>query len=269
MHSMRWYIRRCVSFVVNKPRKSWQMFIKPQGELVDQTSDCPNWKALGICSHCVAVAQSNSCLQEYINFFRKSKHLPSITQLLLTGLPGGVGNKGNRVSRKRKREEIQDRVTISIHKESTTKQSPPATSSTTQTVTSYAYSTAATTSGYMYSNASSVPCDSVMQGPSGSYLPYSPVMYPHHQPHPHPMSMQFSTGIGDIRVQSPTQWSAPYWPSHHTYPSYSETEFRPCFCTGNISVCNGCRNKFDKKAKSLGPVFQSTVYTLPVGQDPK
>ena len=31
--------------------------------------------------------------------------------------------------------------------------------------------------------------------------------------------------------------------------STSETEFRLCVRTGNISVCNGCRNKFDKKAK--------------------
>ena len=98
---------------------------------------------------------------------------------------------------------------ISIHKESATNPSPPVTSSTAQTVTSCDYSTATTTSGYMSSNASSLPYDSVMPGPSGSYLPYSPVMYSY-QPHPHPMSMRFSTGIGDIRVQSPTQWSAPH-----------------------------------------------------------
>ena len=96
-------------------------------------SDCPNWKALGICSHSVAVAQVNACLAEYTDFIRRSKHLPSVTQLLLTGLPGGVGNKGNRVSRKRKREEINDRVALStVHKS----QDRPAATLTNQPVTS-------------------------------------------------------------------------------------------------------------------------------------
>jgi hypothetical protein len=112
-------------------------------------------------------------------------------------------------------------------------------------VTSYDNSTT-TTCGYM---ASSLPYDPAIPGPSRRYLPCIPAGYPQYQPHPHPMSMQFNTGIGDIRVQSPTPWSAPYWPPHHTYPSYTETECRLGFRTGNISVCNGCRNKFDKQAK--------------------
>lgn len=41
---------------------------------------------------------SNDHLQEYIDFFRRLKNLPSVTKLLLTGLSGGIGNKGNRVS---------------------------------------------------------------------------------------------------------------------------------------------------------------------------
>ena len=69
-----------------------------KGGRISCDNDCPNWKSLGICSHCVAVAQSNSCLQEHTDFFRRSKHLPSIMQLLLTGLLGGLGNKKNRVS---------------------------------------------------------------------------------------------------------------------------------------------------------------------------
>ena len=60
--------------------------------------------------------------------------------------------------------------------------------------------------------------------------------------------MQFSTGIGDIWVQSPSQCLAPYWPPHHTCSySHSETEFHLCFRTGNISVCDGCRINLTKR----------------------
>ena len=60
-------------------------------------SDCPNWKSLNICSHCVVVAEMNSCLPEFIDYYRKSKHLPSITQLVLTGVSSGIGKKINRI----------------------------------------------------------------------------------------------------------------------------------------------------------------------------
>jgi hypothetical protein len=65
--------------------------------------DCPNWKSLGICSHSVAVAQVNGSLKEFCDHYRKSKRLPSMSQLLLSGMPSGMGNKRNRVSRKRKK----------------------------------------------------------------------------------------------------------------------------------------------------------------------
>lgn len=75
-------------------------------------ADCPNWKSLGMCSHCVAVAHVNGILEGYLNFYLKSKNLPNLTQLLLTGLPSGVGNKGNRVSRKRKWVEVNSRIPL-------------------------------------------------------------------------------------------------------------------------------------------------------------
>ena len=76
------------------------------------TIDCPNWKSLNICSHTVAVAESNNCLLEYIDFYRKSKHLPSSTWLVLTGLSTGIGNKGNRVSHKHKSIEVTDHIPV-------------------------------------------------------------------------------------------------------------------------------------------------------------
>lgn len=134
--------------------------------------------ATGICSYCVAVAQNNSYLQEYTDFIRRSKHLPSVTKLLLTGLPGGVGSKGNRASRKRKCEDIKD--CVALHSDSGANCSYQAAASTTPTVTS-----CATTSGYTHLNATSLPYDPVMPGLSGNCLPYdygsATCMHPHHQ----------------------------------------------------------------------------------------
>ena len=67
---------------------------------------------MNICSHSVAVAHANDSLREFCNLYRKTKHLPSITQLVLTGIPSGIGKKGNRVCRKRKREPERTRVPL-------------------------------------------------------------------------------------------------------------------------------------------------------------
>ena len=75
-------------------------------------------------------------------------------------------------------------------------------------------------------------------------------MYPHH--FVNPMSMNFSTSIGDIDVQTPTQLAGPPpppWspPRQASWLPSSHGDFRLCYRTGNISVCNGCRNRFEKK----------------------
>jgi hypothetical protein len=44
--------------------------------------------------------------------------------------------------------------------------------------------------------------------------------------------------------------STPYHFATSSTPSVSNaSEFRSCFRSGNISVCNGCRNRFDKDAQ--------------------
>ena len=62
--------------------------------------DCPNYKSLGVCSHVVAVAQHNHSLQDFCDYYTKLKCVPSVTRLLLTGMPSGIGKNGNRVSKK-------------------------------------------------------------------------------------------------------------------------------------------------------------------------
>ena len=59
------------------------------------------------------------------------------------------------------------------------------------------------------------------------------------------------THSGDINVHRPAL--PPFTPSaFYSTPSMpaSNLAFRLCFKSGNISVCNGCRNRFDKHAES-------------------
>ena len=161
---------------------------------------------MGICSHSVAVAHLNGSLNEFCNFYRKSKCVPSITQLVTTGIPGGVGKKGNRVSRKRKHEPVSSRVPLVVP-------------------------VGATSSGFL-----SIAGPSAVSGltlrPFGSLAPanFSPVT----------QSMQLSTNQGDIHIQSPNQSNSPYSYMNVASPQSYEV-FCLCFRTGNISICNGCR----------------------------
>jgi len=66
-----------------------------KGGRVSCDSDCPNWKSLNIYSYCVVSAETNNCLCEFVDYYRKSKSLPSVTRLLLTGVSSGVRRKGN------------------------------------------------------------------------------------------------------------------------------------------------------------------------------
>ena len=68
---------------------------------------------MGICSHTVAVAHVNGSLKEFCTLYRKSKRAPSVSKLLLSGFPSGIGDKGNRVSKKRKHEPESCRVFLS------------------------------------------------------------------------------------------------------------------------------------------------------------
>lgn len=51
----------------------WPHLVKcGKGGRVSCDSDCLNWKSLNICSHFVVVAEMNSCLPEFIDYYRKS-----------------------------------------------------------------------------------------------------------------------------------------------------------------------------------------------------
>ena len=62
--------------------------------------ECPNWKSMGICAHCVAAAETCNKLSEFIAWYKKSKKAPSLSKFAEATMPKGRGNKGNACSRK-------------------------------------------------------------------------------------------------------------------------------------------------------------------------
>lgn len=65
------------------------------------TCDCPNYHSLSICSHTVAVAEVNGKLEQFVEWYCKSKKSPSLSRLALKDIPKGCGRKGSKPPRKR------------------------------------------------------------------------------------------------------------------------------------------------------------------------
>ena len=72
--------------------------------------DCANYKAFGICSHVVAVANVTDLLPAFLNTFQKQKKVPNLTNLAMVGMPKGRGYKGGKPPRKRTKTNPEIRV---------------------------------------------------------------------------------------------------------------------------------------------------------------
>ena len=68
-------------------------------------ADCMNYKSLGLCSHTVAVAESDNLLADFLTYFQKANKKPSFTALSLHGVPSGCGRKGSTAPKKRRKQE--------------------------------------------------------------------------------------------------------------------------------------------------------------------
>lgn len=227
-------------------------------------SDCPNWKALNICAHSVAVAELCHKLPEFVEQFKKSKKPPSLTKFADVTMPKGRGNKGNAASRKRKvSTPIETRVDNPLWSSASGEELPTLSVSQTNSV-------------QLPVQASSQPvqCNTVQYGtdtpawsfPSTQFSP-SPVWPPYdpslgsppyfYQRYPPPSSSYVSP--------SPTPFPQPF-------PPHPSSPFSLCKLGGNISVCAGCRNKY---SKSAGPPEDMCIkhqewreYTSPGSQVP-
>ncbi len=143
-------------------------------------------------------------------------------------LPTGIGKKGNRVSKKRKTEEVTTRIPLS------TIQTPGS-------------------NHLLFSNHIIVMA--IING-LHPHLLCTPQVGPHPHllctiqvgPHPHPLLCQLHTIQVGPHPHPLCHLHTIQLGCHHIILSPLTQEFKLCFRTGNISSCNGCRNKFAKKA---------------------
>ena len=191
-------------------------------------SNCPNWKAMGICSHTVAVAEVNKKLQQFLSIKKKKKGV-NFTKLLTTSMPKGHGRKGGVAPRARKPSQpIITRI------ETNASSDTPVNSAVPPTVTCHAHE-----GGSVFMPGFASPHFSMVQSPVHQsslnfYGPYTtPSMYPppYHQGAHHEAGNLF---------QIPTPYQSYYQPP---------VPFTLAFISGNISVCIGCKNKYPKSPK--------------------
>ena len=66
-------------------------------------SNCPQWMLSQICSHTLAVAEQNSELLKFLDWYVRLSQGPNLSSLALSGLPKGRGQKGGKPKRQRSR----------------------------------------------------------------------------------------------------------------------------------------------------------------------
>ena len=185
-------------------------------------SSFPKWKALGVCSHSVAVAEINGQLVQFLSS-QKRKKAPNVTNLLTTIMPKGRGRKGGTVPRVQKASQpITTRIEMS------TSMFPAATSCVQSMSTSHA------APNVHFSPTAMAPQYNVLH----SHLYGGQQMY-------HSYSGYQEWGLGYSGFSHLPYQSPPFASQYHP-PSL----FTLCFITGNISSCFGCKAKY---LKSLQP----------------
>ena len=140
-------------------------------------SNCPNWKAMGICLHTVAVAEVNKKLQQFLSS-RKRKKGVNFTKLLTTSMPKGRGQKGGVAPRLRKPTQP---ISTGIEMNST--MNSPVESAAPPTVTCHAHEGGSVFMPGFGSPHFSMVQSPVQQSPMHFYGPYAahPMYPPYHQ----------------------------------------------------------------------------------------
>ena len=78
-------------------------------------STCIQWNSAKICSHTLAVAETNGELKQFLQWYTTSGVSPNITTFAMEGLPKGrAGQKGGRSKRKRMRSDARPEHLVTV-----------------------------------------------------------------------------------------------------------------------------------------------------------
>ena len=96
----------------SKPRNPHVINTFPNGKVA--CKDCPGFASSSVCAHAVAVCQKTGKLQMYLKWLARSKRKTGMNlwKAVSQDMPAGLGRKGERAPRKRKRIQEQPRVVI-------------------------------------------------------------------------------------------------------------------------------------------------------------
>ena len=201
--------------------------------------DCPNWKALNICAHSVAVAELCGKLSEVVAWFKKAKKAPNLTQFAEATMPKGRGRKGSLCPRKRKASvptaTVLENPSLAQHVHDTT------------------FNQHVSTPVSVNFNPPPIPLSS--PGDPEASAAHITVQ------HPSVTNLQMTSFSSPLQPQLPWSYGYHGYLPPPPYPTYGATPLtppsqqasmppRPFTLTkivGNISVCAGCRNRYPKQ----------------------
>ena len=222
--------RMVLSFSSKMPH----MVVPTKGSGFSCDNNCSNWKSIGLCSHSVAVAESNGKLEEFIMGVKRKKKIPNMTALATSTMPKGRGRKGS----------------IPPHTRKSTCAAESCTRVSMNVGTQVVSGNIGTASTHATPNVPTCVGDRIQDL-------YSSPLPPNPWNHPYPLvpcrpsySPPFTPPYFPPSYPCPS-FSPVYSPSMYSSPSYSPTKnpFTLGFIRGNISVCIGCKNRYEKNAQ--------------------
>lgn len=202
--------------------------------------ECPQYKSAKVCSHTLATAVVNDRLNSLVSSFDKVKRAPNLTKLVTTTMPKGRGCKGSKAPTK--------------HRPSVPVQHC-----------------------FELNPSIDSPGPSVQVGVSSSANTSIAITTPCHSDAPGGVTpMQSTTTFDDWYASMPPPPSMPTWSPSTSYPmdttSAGTHPSRLHFVSGNISVCHGCKGKYQKLAPPFDHCLQHEkwrTFTTAASSTPK
>ena len=204
-----------------------------------------------MCSHSVAAAQDNNDLSAYVEWLKKAKRSPNLTKLVTTTMPKGRGQKGGGYApprKRKKKDDVQGRKSFTqILNESVVSDKPSQSSREdveTSGISGGALGVDLNKSSFHLSSGpiSSSAASSTSAQNNWSALQGGGVSYIHTENGNTSLTITGATATSTFQLPQEPPPLVPY----DSVTPLAQSIFELAFVTGNISVCRGCRQRYQK-----------------------